>query len=83
MKKTLLTLAIASLLCLGIWGSLATRATYAQCGAVCAMECGNRCSGTCYDCTLDQCIDAAIQCCEEAHKTTGDTGPCPVGGGVS
>jgi len=78
MKKIFLGLAMAVALYLGISEGFAPMTAYATCGAVCAMECGNRCSGTCYDCTLGQCVDAAIQCCEEAHQATGDTGPCTV-----
>lgn len=80
MKKKVSMLAIAFVLYLGTCGSFITKTTYAQCGASCAMVCGNRCEAVCYDCSFWNCLDVAIQCCNEAHAGTGDTGPCGVQG---
>ena len=80
MKKTWLTLAIALIVCLVTYGNFITRATYAQCAAVCAMVCATRCEGTCYDCTLGECVDKAIQCCDEAARETGPLPACGPGG---
>ena len=78
MRKLVWACAIALGLYLGIWGNLAMGSTYAQCGCTCGISCGNACQASCYGCSLWEAFSMTDQCCEAAHKATGDTGPCPV-----
>jgi len=84
MRKILVTLAIAVTLYLGIGEGFTVGTTYAQCGCSCAMICGNRCQFACEGCnSVWDIIVTAAACCDGAHAATGDTEPCPVGGGES
>ena len=47
------------------------------CACGCAWVCGNRCEFSCSNCSLSGEISIIQSCCTEAHKATGDIGPCP------
>ena len=83
MKKKSLRLIMAFVLSVGILGIAAIRTTYAWC--TCAMVCNNNCQFHCEECGLldGSCYRQAVECCQGAAKATGDTGPCPQGGGES
>lgn len=82
MKKKLLILMAALVLSVGIWGFTDRTTVCAGCG--CAMMCNNTCEANCSNCgSVGECWQKAADCCLAAAKATGDTGPCPVGGGES
>jgi len=56
----------------------ATRAYGCDCG--CAWVCDDRCQIHCDGCTISEAITQTEVCCNAAHQTTGDLGPCGGGG---
>jgi hypothetical protein len=80
MRKRLLSFIFAIMLSLGFALSLGTRTSQA-CACSCAIVCDNRCQYSCSECVFFEWVSVAAQCCDEAHRATGETEQCPPTGG--